>query len=121
LIKPQVCGLAEFKEIVKEIAAADPTHVYRQLDNGKCSYSETPKELGCIIGLALVALGADQEWLQHVDRENRTSTANVVLADLGFDRSVQVWARAVQYAQDTGVAWGQAVKVTKREERLFFE
>lgn len=99
---------------VRRLAAEHPTRVYdRGLGRSEAGCSYNPDERnpdGCIIGAALRACGVD------------TSSLRGTIDQIGFgifggttalsDMSLNRWFDGVQFAQDIGATWGDAVRVT---------
>lgn len=109
--------LADFKALVRSIAAERPDYVYNRRDEWRtCVYGlsvrHDDKESRCIIGETLFRLGFTEEELRKHSEftPGMGNTADLLLMRLGFSEHVAVWARKVQSAQDTGETWGKAVE-----------
>lgn len=105
---------ADVKAKIREIAAERPTYTYvKPSDQRYCLYvhedaSGNPiNGEGCIVGQALVALGADPSTLI-----GRIIAAGALLEDFVVinDTADIRWCEDVQDAQDNGAEWYEAVE-----------
>lgn len=109
----------EVERHLQELAAENPDFVYNTSgkcafcrynggaldDNGDLAGPAGPECSGCIFGQALQRMGWD-------DEEEMKKTDNAVVMFLGtINKSYNhKWVR-VQWAQDSGVSWGEVVKL----------
>jgi hypothetical protein len=106
---------------VREIATARPNTVYLhrscEYAEGECSDGTT----GCLLGQALLALGYTVRELRRID-ELTVSSVDAALKKLLKTDELPIntlrWLRHVQVAQDTEVAWGEAVEAADQEVSL---
>lgn len=113
-------ALGDLADKVREIALKRPNYVYQRKnpfrpDDGgpTCVYVEQiPGGTyipSCLIGHAFVELGVAPEDLVFAEAEG--INIFLVLEKWGYDLEDPrvTWLENVQYAQDSGVAWGDAV------------
>lgn len=99
---------------VREIAAAQPEFVYVPPGGpGTTCYYVLDGEGSCIIGRALFALGLIDNSIPFDDN---TLTVGALFNTLGIevDGEEGIWLREVQYQQDSGKPWGEAVGAADR-------
>lgn len=99
---------ADVVQKVREIAAADPEHVYWREDREvPCTYVGTQTSEACIVGRALTQLGIPRYCLEHqiVHVKELLNVINIQSTPKDAD-----WLLDVQALQDVGYAWGKAVE-----------
>lgn len=112
----------QLMKAVRDIAVADPAHVYGRPDKNTACYYRNPEtnEPDCIIGRALDALGV----LPQEMGLNNTVSVRVLLGrrspvvPIEADEMQLVWLSRVQSYQDGGDAWGDAVR--RADTRVLF-
>lgn len=103
----------QLMKAVRDIAVADPAHVYGRPDKNTACYYRSPEtnEPDCIIGRALDALGV----LPQEMGLNNTVSVRVLLGrrapviPIEAEEAQLVWLSRVQSHQDAGCTWGNAV------------
>lgn len=102
--------LSEVVAEIRRLAAESPDYIY-QSRNDVCVYveqDEAGKLVGsCIVGKALVGLGADPEALNYPSQEVKGAWAILRYSD-GTPQQ-QNWIDWVQGRQDSGHTWSQSV------------
>lgn len=90
---------------------------------GSCLYwHDRDDRPGCIVGLALYKLGADDEFLRN--HEGNTSIGMLKLLKEDHEwtfedyEGVNWWLNEIQRRQDDGMRWGSAVSATYEEGRI---
>lgn len=96
---------AAFTSAMRNVVLPDPGRV---ADVGACCY-EKDGAPSCLIGQVLYLLGVPVWALAQLDTRDESS-ADYVLAWLGFPEEVVDAARAAQELQDDGLAWGLALE-----------
>lgn len=94
--------LSEAQERVRALAAEQPHKT------ASCQYFD--RETGapcCIVGHAF----ADELREAGVDADPYLNTKIVPLLGGLFDQAAKNWLHAVQYSQDQGIPWGEAVEL----------
>ena len=101
---------ADVEGKVRELAAANPTYVYRADPNaylGRCEYRPNSVQPGCVFGQALIALGAEipAEW------EGRGIVQLYGLLGIEATFVQKRWSETLQFNQDRNSSWGTALKM----------
>lgn len=108
---------------VERIAAERPDFVYAPpMELGTCVYARPDGSPDCIVGHAFAALGVLAEVAAFEDGDGNEESIWVLGASMfGWDESRYSdldfdWLTVVQYNQDNGTSWGEAVAIAKEEE-----
>lgn len=101
---------SELAEKVREIALADPDHLYVADGlSGRCAYYHA-EEPGCIVGWGLAALGVSADEVGNYN-EGYGVQSLPLLVD-GTDHTE--WLSRVQASQDQNTQWGRAVEAADK-------
>jgi hypothetical protein len=106
--------------LLREVIGDREDFVYKKIDvkrDGEyikgCKYLVNDKP-SCLVGHALVRLGASRDVLRKADRGDINSSAGSLCAMLGFPRAVADVFDVAQREQDSGTPWGRAVKYAEK-------
>ena len=102
----------ELRRKIEELVDESPDFVYEPPTGpgGTCFYTHADGTPGCLVGRALHALGLVIPWGVP---ENSFDTATGLYA-LGYitgDRADAAWASSVQFYQDKGHTWAEALEM----------
>lgn len=109
--------IKEINDKVREIAMSSPNYVYPKSHgisiSPKCSYGPAAgsyKREPCIFGLAFTALGIT------LPEDNGDIVEVFRILRLPSDPIEASWALNVQYNQDQGKTWGEAIKIADKRK-----
>lgn len=101
--------IEDMERELRRLASEKPDFIYTSEPGAACHYSKGPSYNlkscdGCIFGQTLQTLGITKEELNELDTDGMDTAIHII-----FPFAPRRW-KSVQYRQDNGSPWGEAIK-----------